>query len=335
MSFVSKILSQYGESASRMEFKLEKNYEEVVMFLNNSFSSPTHYPEWNLAAEKHFKDEFFYLNAYSENTLKGICPVFKSASNHLNYLKTGIREFTIPYGGWIFNEPTDLSLSSLSLSMNQAFTGITLPSLPEFNVKYSDNVNGFLETLTIDLSKSEEDIWNKVIHSKRRNMIRKAEKSDIKIEKSKDVDMFYSIYRASHTEYGLPVHPFEFFTDLFPSAKNISFDIFFAMQEESISGALIMASTKNYAIYWLGLSAKGSGNFGQGELLQWTAIKAAKEKGCKYYDLCYIEKDKLKHIADFKRSFGESEINVPVLAVRKNTFKILKRIVELPALRKP
>lgn len=316
------------------EFRLEKNFNEVTEFLKNTFSSPTHFPEWNLAAAKHFDSEFFYLNAYSENKLIGICPVFRSNNNRLNYLKTGIREFTIPFGGWILNKPTDLSISNLPLSMNEAFTGIALPSLPEFNVSYSDNVNGLLETLVIDLDKTEEDIWNNVVNSKRRNMIRKAEKSGIIISKSNDIEKFFEIYHSSHTEYGLPVHPKDFFKDLFASSVNISFDIFFAQYEEKIIGSLVMASSKDYAIYWLGLSAKNSGNFGQGELLQWTAIKAAKEKGCKYYDLCYIEKDKLKHIADFKKAFGEKEVNVPVLAVRKNTFKILKKIVELPALRK-
>ncbi|CAN5393338.1 hypothetical protein BH10BAC5_BH10BAC5_11200 [soil metagenome] len=318
-----------------MEFKLEKNFNEVTEFLHSSFSSPTHYPDWNLLAAKYFKSDFYYLNAYSGNELKGICPVFKSNVNRLNYLKTGIREFTIPYGGWILAEPFELSLSNLPVSMNEAFTGIALPSLPEFNVKYSDSINGTLETLVIDLSHSEDEIWNNVINSKRRNMIRKAEKSEVKITKSDSSDAFFDIYSSSHCNYGLPVHAKEFFCELFSTAVNIKFDIFYAEHEGIVSGALAMVSSKDYAIYWLGLTVKDSGNFGQGELLQWTAIKEAKLRGCKYYDLCYIEKDKLKHIADFKKAFGEKEISVPVLALKKNSFKILKKIVELPALRKP
>lgn len=316
------------------EFKLEINFKEVTEFLNNTFSSPSHYPEWNLIAAKYFKSEFCYLNAYEGKELKGICPVFRSQNNRLSYIKTGIREYTLPYGGWIFKEPTGLSLKNVPLSINEAFTGITLPSLTEFNVSYSDNVNGKLETLIINLSRTEDDIWNNVIHSKRRNMIRKAEKSEVRIYSNNNIDEFYEIYESSHLAYGLPVHSKEFYNEIFSIKENIKFDIFYASHENKLAGALVMVSSKDYAIYLYGLSSKDAGNFGQGELLQWTAIKAANEKGCKYYDLCYIEKDKLKHIADFKKAFGEKEIEVPVLAVRKKPFKIIKKIFELPALRK-
>ncbi len=42
-----------------MKITKETNYELAVDFLRSNFSSPTHWPDWNLVVSRHFKTTFF------------------------------------------------------------------------------------------------------------------------------------------------------------------------------------------------------------------------------------------------------------------------------------
>ena len=83
---------------------------------------------------------------------------------------------------------------------------------------------------------------------------------------------------------------------------------------------------KDYAIYWLGINCNNIPNNGQGEMLQWEAIKYAKSKGCKYYDLCFIEKEKLPHIYEFKKGFSKWEVEVPYIMQKPLAYRFINRI---------
>jgi lipid II:glycine glycyltransferase (peptidoglycan interpeptide bridge formation enzyme) len=89
---------------------------------------------------------------------------------------------------------------------------------------------------------------------------------------------------------------------------------------------VVISYDKDYSIYWLGFSSENVPNLGQGELLQWEAIKRMKNYGCKYYDLCYIEKDRLPHIYRFKKGFSKNEIEVGTSNKRPISYKIINRI---------
>jgi len=64
-----------------MKIVKETNWDVVIDFLRLNFSSPTHWPDWNLIVNKHFNTEFFYFCAYENKELVGICPVHKKKGN--------------------------------------------------------------------------------------------------------------------------------------------------------------------------------------------------------------------------------------------------------------
>ena len=78
--------------------------------------------------------------------------------------------------------------------------------------------------------------------------------------------------------------------------------------------------------YWQGTSKNDVKNYGQGELLQWEAIKWAKQNGSKYYDLCVIQKEKLPDIARFKMGFVESIKPFYLVNYKPFAFKVINRI---------
>jgi lipid II:glycine glycyltransferase (peptidoglycan interpeptide bridge formation enzyme) len=159
-------------------------------------------------------------------------------------------------------------------------------------------------------------------------MIRKAEREGISITHLglSDLELFYKYYMIANTEKKLDVHPIAFFSELFTTASNISFNILAARRQDQIVGIIVTVNDKNYSIYWLGITINESGNYGQGELLQWTAIKELKDSGCKYYDLCHINESRLPQIFAFKSGFSRHEIDVFSCQQKSFFFRVLNKL---------
>ena len=304
---------------------------EVEDFLGNNFSSPTHWPDWNLLVEKYFHTEFYYLGAKDHGKVIGICPVHKTRYNKfLDRMQSGQFRL-IPNGGWIFSEPQILSRKHFPTTWNSAFQSFSLPKVKEFNVEVGNNLGQEKKTLIIDLEKALDEIWQQDIHSKRRNMIRKSLQEGIRIEQVQTeghLKDFYDLYLEASRRFSAHPISYEFFHEMFFSSPNIQLDIWSAYDDGRQLANVAVISDKNYSIYWLGNHASETRNLGQGELLQWHAIQKMKEKGCKYYDLCYVEPEKLPDIYKFKKGFSKTEMKVTLVIKKPVSFKIINKISE-------
>ena len=311
-----------------MIIKREKNYELIEDFLNNNFSSPTHWPDWNLIVSKFFSTDFFYFTAYENHELIGICPVHKKQKGMLRNLHSGQFHY-IPNGGWIFNKKVKFNINDLPLKYNEAYLSFSLPLLEGFNADYNiANKQENALTLVINLKNDFNDIWMMDIDGKRRNMIRKAEKNNIGVINitKNNLNEFYTLYDSANKRYNIKSLPIDFFKELADNVKNIKFDILLSKHNDRILSGVLIIYDKNYSIYLLGFSRDNVPNLGQGELLQWAAINRMKDYGCKYYDLCYIEKERLPHIYEFKKGFSKEETKIKVLNKRPVTYKIINRL---------
>jgi hypothetical protein len=296
-------------------------------FLLKNFSSPTHWPDWNLLVSKYNNTSFYYWGLFEKGTLIGICPIHETKTGLLKNLYSG-QFHLIPNGGWLLNREFTLNPSDFPLSHNSKFECFTLPQIKEFGVKYT-KFTKLNHTLLLDLRQEEDEIWKKSINAKRRNMIRKAKKNGVSVKKDEiNLANFYSVYSMANERYGLSSLPLDFFKEL-QESKNVRFIPMLAYYNDSPYGALGLIYDKDYAFYWLGASVENSENMGQGDLLQWEAIKHSQENGCKYYDLCYIEKEKLPHIYEFKRGFAKTEVQIPYLNRKKLFFKVLNKLQKL------
>lgn len=303
------------------------DYNLVNNFLNNNFSSPTHYPDWNDVISKNFNTNFYYLLLYENKELTGICPVHEIKKNSFKHWFSGQFHYN-PYGGWILSQNGLKSINNYKHYNHYDFFQIfALPQIPEFSIESLKKRPIFFKTLIVDLTKNLDKIWSEDIDTKRRNMIRKAEKNNIRTEilENKFSDNWYSLYLKTNKNYNLEVLSETFFVDLFKNTNNISFLIINAYYEDNIISSAVIVLDKFYSIYWLGNNLKQY-NLGQSELIQWTAIKKAKEMGCKYYDLCYIEKDRLPHIYEFKKGFSKWEVDVPLITYKSLTYRIVNKL---------
>jgi len=207
-----------------------------------------------------------------------------------------------------------------------------LPLLKDFNVQTQHNNNNF-KTLVLDLREELDVIWSDQFNRTKRKAIRKAEKEMVSVSVLDGFDdNTYLGYKESCKKVGLNVLQQSFFIDLFAESKNIGFKIFSADRNDENLAKRVIIFDKNYAIDWLYWSNHKSGtraNMGQCELLYWEAIKTMKEIGCKYFDLCYIEKERLPHIYKFKSGFCKNEIDVPCVVKKSVTFKITNKLCKI------
>lgn len=309
----------------------ESSFDMVEKFLMENFSSPAHWKEWNLVVSKYFNTEFFYYSVVEGDKLIGICPVHK-IKKKLNYrLISGPKEYSIPYGGWIFENKTKVTPEFFKIKKNENLEVFSLPLLNEFNAEYADaKIIKEYETAVIDLKQSEKDIWNS-LNQKRRNMVRKAQKNNIEILNIDEIgiDSFYEFYVLTNKQYGLTNLSKDFFIELFKSAKNIRFDILIAKYNSKIIGFVVLVSDKTYSIYWLGARLEEAPNNGFFDLLQWEMIKKAKSLGCKYYDLCYLEKDRLPNIYKFKSDYSNEKYKVLDVNYKSFIYSVINKFQKI------
>lgn len=303
----------------------------ISKVVNDFYGTVFHEYKINKIVSDTYGTELYYFLAYRDNELFGICPYHVCVKNYYTESFSNPTMYEIPYGGWVWdNRITDFYAlyKSIKTSLNEGFTTTT-----SIHTKIDTSDYGKVRTLftgLTDLKRKEEEIWKTTIDSKRRNMIRKAEKSGLKISfhGTEGLKRFYTLLEDMYSKSSVKVKPFEFYESVLNNlyCENKAVIVLASLNDKYLSGALITGN-KNYMHYWQGASKKGVDNLGQGELVQWEAIKWSKSQGAEYYDLCVIEEDRLPEIARFKKGFTKDIVPFYLFGQRKIGFKILYRII--------
>jgi peptidoglycan pentaglycine glycine transferase (the first glycine) len=173
-------------------------------------------------------------------------------------------------------------------------------------------------TILVDLKPSLEEILNRMKQKTRYN-IRLAEKKGIEIRFSNDIVEFHKLMTVTGKRDGFGVHNLAYFQsayDLFQPSNSCKLLLAY-FQNQPIAGLMVFKQG-NRAWYLFGASNELERNRMPTYLLQWSAMKWAKEEGCLMYDLWGIP-DAVEEILEanfeklntglwgvyrFKRGFG-------------------------------
>ena len=159
-------------------------------------------------------------------------------------------------------------------------------------------------------------------------MIRKALKSDISIEEGDwmKFDHFYKLMKDIYQSKELKIKSKEYYSKILkeyiPQKEAV---ILLAREKSAYTAGAILLRNTHFCHYWLGAKMEGAGNLGQGELLQWEAIKWAKKAGSRYYDLCVVEPERLPNIAKFKLGFSKEIVPFYCVSKKKLGYQIISR----------
>jgi lipid II:glycine glycyltransferase (peptidoglycan interpeptide bridge formation enzyme) len=181
---------------------------------------------------------------------------------------------------------------------------IFIPSSPIF----CSQLQRFPErTRIVDISISETEIFSQYSQVCRRH-IRIAEKNDVVVEQSNDVKTFEELSKTTALRNHFSVHKAKYFQLLLDTFKDDA-RLFMARKgTEYLCGGIFIFSNES-AYYYYGASSNTFRNINAPTLLQWEAMKWAKEKGGKYFDLLGIAPSddgnhRLSAVTQFKKKFG-------------------------------
>ena len=173
-------------------------------------------------------------------------------------------------------------------------------------------------TILIDIS-LEEDAILAAMKQKTRYNIRLAERKGVKVELSDDLSGFYEHTQITSARDGFAVHAFSYYQNAFdiftPKGECV---LLKARFEEKALAYLMLFIHGERAWYFYGASDDENRNLMPTYLLQWEAIRYAKARGAKLYDLWGIpdasedqleaqfteRSDGLWGVYRFKRGFG-------------------------------
>lgn len=168
------------------------------------------------------------------------------------------------------------------------------------------------KTLHIDLAKTEDALL-KEMHQKTRYNIKLAQKKDIKIIESKDIDLFVKFWKDQ--KFNRRFFGTKDITELYKVFGKDSHLLLAYKDNELVSGVFSVHAHKQAYYMYAASSQKGKELYGP-TLLVWEQIRLAKKKGCKIFDFegIYDERFPLKDwkgFSRFKKGFGGKEVEYP------------------------
>jgi len=173
-------------------------------------------------------------------------------------------------------------------------------------------------TLMVDLKGDEETILAGMKQKTRYN-IRLAQKKDIVISQTDDLESFYKIMRITGSRDGFALHEKSYYQrvyNLFAPLGQCA--LLHASYENKVLASLMVFAYQQQAWYFYGASSDEERNRMPTYLLQWEAMRWAKSKGCTSYDLWGVpdtdedtleaqfsdRSNELWGVYRFKRGFG-------------------------------
>jgi lipid II:glycine glycyltransferase (peptidoglycan interpeptide bridge formation enzyme) len=185
-------------------------------------------------------------------------------------------------------------------------------------------------SLVIDLDQSEEEILAQMKPKGRYN-IKVAEKHNVTVSQSKDVEAFYNLLQKTGGRDGFSLHPKSYYEDMMESLGD-NVQLLLAKYEDQVIAGGIFVYLDEWGIYYYGASDYNFRNVMAPYLIQWEAIKEAKKRECKYYDFLGIAPENQKNhpwagVTEFKKKFGGRIVDYPkaqVMVLRQFWYLLYK-----------
>lgn len=184
-------------------------------------------------------------------------------------------------------------------------------SLYQRGWRFSPDQIQFRNTVTLDLSRSEDEILA-AMKQKTRYNIRLAEKKGVRIRVGSraDLDVLYRMYAETSVRDSFVIRSAEYYHDAWGSFLDagLAQPFIAEVEGEPVSGLIVFKFART-AWYVYGMSRDAHREKMPNHLLQWEAMRWAKAQGCAIYDFWgapdeFVESDPMWGVWKFKEGFG-------------------------------
>lgn len=170
-------------------------------------------------------------------------------------------------------------------------------------------------TIILDLSLPEDDILGKMKHKTRYN-IRLAQRKGVQVRRSGigEIALWYNLYKETALRNGLYANDLEYFVSVLTARADdtsspADVELLIAEHEGEPLAAMFLILSGGRGTYLYGASSVRKRNYMPTYLLQWEAMKIAKEFGCTEYDMFGVspgpdQAHPMYGLYQFKAGFG-------------------------------
>jgi serine/alanine adding enzyme len=277
----------------------EKEWDDYVM--RHPDSTFYHQVGWKNVIEKSYGHKHSYLFVKEKEEILGVLPMFLMKS-----LFFGTKLVSVPfapYGGAVGDCVSVENLligSAIEISEKENAKYMELRNNKNRESKLSSNTNYM--TLILKLEKDPGSVWQR-FNNKVRNSIRKSLNSELETYNG-SVKEFYKLYSKNMRDLGTPTHSKEFFSNVVSEFKENA-EILSVRQNCKPVSAAILLYFRDIVISGWAASDREFRNFSPNNLLYWSAIKNACEKGYKFFD--FGRSIKGSGTYGFKKPWGAEE----------------------------
>lgn len=190
-----------------------------------------------------------------------------------------------------------------------------------------------LKTNMVSLDVDEDEIWKESFSKTTRKSVRRSLEAGLEIREPglEAMDEFIALDVGHHKRIGMAVderrHRLLRYLAEMPGSPN-HVRLFAAYFENRIVEMSIMIHNNYIAHAWITAKQENSdlGNLSTKSVLHWHAIKVSKSLGCRYYDLCVVDENRLPGIAAFKMGFSKRMYYVNEIRYHGKIFSALNRV---------
>jgi lipid II:glycine glycyltransferase (peptidoglycan interpeptide bridge formation enzyme) len=143
------------------------------------------------------------------------------------------------------------------------------------------------DTVIVPLDANDDALMT-AMHKKTRYNIRLAAKKGVEIRQAgaDALDAWYELYRVTAERDHIAIHTKDYYQSVVELAGDeVTVRFFLAYHEDQLLAGILVAFVGNTATYLYGASSNMKRNLMPAYLLQWEAMRAAREAGCEAYDL--------------------------------------------------
>jgi len=277
----------------------EKAWDEYV--LTHPSSTFYHQLRWKNVVTRSYGHKPYYLLAKEDGKIRGLLPLF--LMKNLLFGRKIVSVPFAPYGGAIGdNKAIEDFLIEHAINITKESDADYLElrvNIP----KYTNLViNNKYMTLILKLDKEPEIVWNR-FNNKVRNAVRKSIKTKMEINNG-HVNDFYNLYSQNLRDLGTPPHDKNFFNLVHSEFENDAQIIIVRNNGKPIAGAILLYFKDTVISGWAASDRKYL-NLNPNNFLYWNVIKAACEKGYKFFDFGRSLSDSGTY--NFKKAWGAEE----------------------------
>lgn len=267
--------------------------------------NPLHHPGWDALVTAHSNYSFFHGTAWAKvlTGAYGYAPIYLTADEagpvrsllplmEVNSWLTGRRGISLPFTddcGPLYRDAATarrLVQSALELGKTRQWKSVEFrggrelfPGAPASVAFYGHSLN---------LEEDEDRLFARLESSVRR-AVRKAEKSDLTVTVSQELEamkIFYSLQCKTRKKHGLPPQPFAFFRNIYEHilSNNLGMIAIASWQKHPIAASVYL-QWGGRAIYKYGASDEAFQQLRGANLVMWEAIKWLARNGAKTLDL--------------------------------------------------